>query len=177
MKKWQEKDYEGNIDKWSFDKKLDTGKDFDKEWKAYEKSGVWKGYDYYSPPLLDITYIEQMANALASKYKIKVKSGKCWAIDVDKKELEYNPQDLVSGTKATLIALLLHEIGHLKHTTSPTKLKSKYLDKRGGFEVLNMFEDFRIDNLMTKSYEGAEDVYKALDPIIESVAEKYEENS
>lgn len=178
-KVWKEVDYTGNLGNWGFKKKLGKQKSFDQEWKEYEETGIWKGYEEYVIPLLDATYIEQMANAFASKYKIKVQSSKNWSIDIEKKILFYDPASLMRGTKGALIACLLHEIGHLRHTTAPKILDSPYLKKYkiGAFTVLNLFEDFRIDDIMKKSYEGAEDVFEELKPLIKTIAEGYAERS
>jgi len=177
---WKKDDYEGNLGKkWGFGKKLGKETKFDEEWTEYEKTGIWKGYEEYVIPLLDATYIEQMANAFASKYNVKVQSGKVWCIDIKNRVLTYDPNDLLQGTKGCLIACLLHEIGHLRHSIEPKLLKSPFLDKykTGAFEIVNLFEDFRIDEIMKKSYEGAENVFEEQKPVIKEIAEAYTKRS
>lgn len=152
------------------------------EWNETEGTegfDYWKGYSYYQKPLLDYQYVEKMANALASQYKIEIKIGSYWAIDLKNKILTYDPLTLLSGTKANVICCLLHEIGHLAHSETADDLRSKgkssYLSKYegGAYEILNLFEDFRIDEIMSKAYEGAEDVFDSNKPKVEEMALKY----
>lgn len=156
------------------DKGWYTGDDY---WSDYQKTGNWRGYSYYATPTLDYRYIEQMANMFAAHHEVSVNIGQNIGIDIDKKILTYNPTLLMFGTKANMIAALLHEIGHLKHSVSAKNIVSPYLDKYGdgAYEVINMFEDFRIDTIMAKSYEGAEDIFAANEPIIEELARKFQE--
>lgn len=137
---------------------------YEAQMSLYNKTGEWRGYNYYKPPELDYRYIEQMANALSSQYKVNIEASNRWAIDLDKKLLLYNPEDLLTATKAKVLTSLLHEIGHLRHTSSPKELKGKYYSnpefEAGCHEVVNVFEDFRIDKIMVKSYPSAEDIYK-----------------
>ena len=147
------------------------------QWDEYEQTGVWRGYSYVE--LLDTTYITQMANLLAAKYNITVKPGEAWYVDVAKKELTYDPRSLQSGTKANLIVCLLHEMGHINYTTPTKKLKSPFLEKypNAAHEVINVFEDLRIDTIMAKSYASAEDIYEANKPIVKKVAEGLQKRS
>ena len=137
---------------------------YEAQMTLYNKTGEWRGYNYYKPPELDYRYIEQMANALSSQYKVDIQVSNNWSIDLDKKLLLYNPEDLLTATKAKVLTSLLHEIGHLRHTTSGKQLRGKYYDnpefEAGCHEVVNVFEDFRIDKIMVKSYPSAEDIYK-----------------
>lgn len=144
-------------------------------YEDYQSGGAWRGYQAYKPQTLDYRYIEQMANALASKHNVSVKVGDIWAIDLEKKELTYNPMTLMTGSKAQMIAGLLHEIGHLRHTTPVSKLKANQEYGSSGHEILNLYEDFRIDELMSTSYSGAGSVYEANIPVIESIAKGYGE--
>lgn len=151
------------------------------DWNKFQQTGEWHGYNYYQKPTLDYKYVEQMANAFSAKYNVEVRVGSVWGIDLRKKVLTYRPEDLMFGTKAHLIATLLHEIGHLRYSTYIDDIPNKgkffqsYYDSC--FEVMNLFEDFRIDKLMLKSYEGAEDVFESNKPVVKEIAEKYEQSA
>jgi len=167
---------QGSYD-YGFNRKLQSldGNVLNKDWETEE----WQGYESFKAPQLDYRYVEQMANAFAARYKIRVEIGKCWSIDLKNRVLTYDPKTLMTGTKAHLICCLLHEIGHLRHSTHQDELISKYLHKYGNnsFLVFNVFEDFRIDKMMSKAYEGAEDVFEANKPIIKKIASDYRRKS
>lgn len=148
-------------------------------WDYYKRTGKWRGVEYYQRSLVDYGYIEKMANAFAARFDIKIESGSQWSSDIKDKKLIYEPMSLMSYPKARIIALLLHEVGHLKFTGELKSSDSPYLMKykRLAKEVLNVFEDFRIDKIMLNSYEGAGDVYEAMKPVIEEVAQQYEKQS
>jgi len=158
-----------------------TDKDFwSKEWKEYEKTGIWEGYAKFEKSTLDFRYIEQMASALSAKYDIKVEVGSNWAIDLDTKTLTYNPQSLLFGTKAHLLASLLHEIGHLRHTTKFTETKLGKIgseNKVATKNALNAFEDMRIDKIMSNSYGSSKEIFEANKPIVEKLIAEQEEEA
>jgi Mg-chelatase subunit ChlD len=168
-----ESDYYTNDD-WGYGKKVSTldenGKkkknEFNDAWKDYTKSGVWKGYDYYKKPTLGYRYIQQIANTLAAQYKIDIEVGNTWEVDLEHKKLTYNPITLMYGTKGELLATLLHEIGKLRYSEAQSKLQSTFLSKYGNqvYRTLGVFEDLRVDMLMLKSYESAENVYESAIP-------------
>lgn len=165
-----------------FDMPLDTGKRA--EWEKgkyggskYGSYGYGYGYEYqyYRTPSLDYRYIEKMANLFASQYAITVKVGSDTSFDLKTKTLIYNPTALMYGTKANLIATLLHEIGHLRHSTDSPLLQSEYLKKypKAAFELVNVFEDLRIDEIMSRSYPSAAEVYEANVSIVKEQAETF----
>jgi uncharacterized protein with von Willebrand factor type A (vWA) domain len=148
----------------------------------YEKTGNWLGYNYYREATIDYRYIEQMANIFSAQADITVKTGDTWEIDLDTRTLKYNPMTLMFGTKADVVVALLHEIGHLRHTTRAEDIQAsgkKILEQypQSGFEVLNCFEDFRIDEIMRKSYAGSEDIYEANNEAVKKIAENYKAKS
>ncbi len=188
IKYWSEEGWEeggwlpwgGETYDYDFDRNLSV-KNQESDWDYYKRTDIWRGYNYRTFQTLDYKYIEQMANALAAKYKIEVKVGDSWKIDLENKILTYDPLTLVSGTKSRLITVLLHEIGHLRHTEPVSKIEKKqnpFIKKyfSGAFEVLNMFEDFRVDTLMKKSYEGAKDAYDSNKEVVRELAENYFRN-
>lgn len=146
-------------------------------WEYYKRTGFWRGY--YQPSTVDYGYLEKMANLLGSRFSIAVEAGADWSSDVKAKKLTYDPISLMKYSKARILALLLHEIGHLKYTQQPEAKDSKYLAKypKPAFEVFNVFEDFRIDRIMARAYAGAEDVYDANKPIIREMAQAYEQSA
>lgn len=160
---------------------------WEKEWSGYEKTGVWKGYNYYRQPTLDYKYVEQMANALSAKYNIDVRTGSGWSSDVKKKILIYDPLSLITGTKAQLINSLVHELGHINYTTPLEEIQvgqmyAKYKD-RGAKGVVNLFEDFRIDKLVERDFIRDYGELTATDILSENVesvkelASVYQQNS
>lgn len=158
-----------------------------KEWSGYEKTGIWKGYNYYAKPTLDYKYVEQMANALSAKYNIEVRTGRGWSSDVEKKILTYDPLSLITGTKAQLLNSLAHELGHINYT-SPSheitwgKMYEKY-QKRGAKGLLNLFEDFRVDYLVNKDFTRdygeltAQDILSENLEIVRELSVRYQEHA
>lgn len=170
-------DYYGGYN-YGFDRKINKKEEEDTkfDWNKWKSTGSkWYGYSYYKEATLDYGYIEKMANLFASKYDITVVPGSSTAINIKTKTFYYNPTNLMFETKASLIAIILHEIGHLLHTTHYDDLKSPYLDKytNPARLVVNAFEDFRIDDIMSKSYDWSEEIYEAMIPIVKEVAEGY----
>lgn len=147
--------------------------------KNYNTGGGWQGYEYYKKPELSYKYVQQMANGLAAQYKITVKVGSTWAVDLKNKTLTYNPTSLIYGTKSELLATLMHEIGKLRYSTHPDELKDKYLATYGmpAAEVLSIFEDVRVDYWMLKAYEGAAEIYESAIPAVDKKIKEYRELS
>jgi hypothetical protein len=169
----------GDLDSYDYSFSQETHKKETTAWEDYQQTGIWRGTAYYQKSLVDYGYVEKMANAFGAKYNITVEAGQGWSADVKSKVLVYEPMSLMQYSKARIIALLLHEIGHIKYTSvhedtdSPYLLKYKKLAK----DVLNCFEDFRIDKIMAKSYAGAEDVYESNKPVVREIAENYTNNA
>lgn len=172
---------------WDLDKKLiDNNRNEDKEtryettkseyadsYKEYEKTGHWTGY--YRQPQLTYKYVQQMASALSAQNNVKVQIGSQWKVDLLNKTLTYNPASLIYGTKAELLATLMHEIGKLRYVTHYSLLKNKYLTmyQKPANEVLSIYEDLRTDNLMLKAYESASEIYESVIPTIEVQVKNY----
>lgn len=142
----------------------------------FKKTGVWHGYEYYKRSTIDYKYVEQMANALSAAYNITIVQAKDWAIDLEKMRLYYNPTTLMYGTKADVMAALLHEIGHLRFTMLDSDMKHTGLTAKyptGAHEVINLFEDMRIDTLMKISYPGAEGIYESNKETVKKISGEY----
>ena len=173
--KWGQYDYgKGSYyDNYGFDYSYKDTKDYS-PYDHYQKTGIWQGYAYQ--PKIERRYVEQMANAFASSYNVNIKEGEKWALNLSTKTLEYNPDTLLEDTKSMVIALLLHEIGHLLHTSiiehkeSPRWLVP-YPHSAG--EILNLYEDFRIDEIMRQSYTGANEVYDSFEDMKDEIALEY----
>lgn len=173
------KAYESESYDYDFSKSYkDKEKEMADYWKSWKETGEWKGYQFQSQPKpqLDYKYIEQMANAFSAKFNVECRAGNHWSADPDQKILTYDSLSLVEQSKAFLITCLLHEIGHIKYTTSRNKLNCKYFKKFPDndliFQVINVFEDFRIDEIMSKSYAGASEAYKSLGETAKEIKEK-----
>ena len=181
-------DYGYSSRNWDFDKKLldnpTDEKDKKKKYQAvkstyyrsvetYEKTGVWGGY--YKTPKLTYKYVQQMASALSAMHGIKIQIGNGWNVDLLRKTLTYNPASLIYGTKAELLATLMHEIGKLRYVTHSSMLKNKYLSMydQPAKEVLSIYEDLRTDYLMLKAYESAAEIYESIIPTIETQVKGY----
>lgn len=174
---------------WGLDRKLNDGQKSGEK-KSYEiardefkgsygGTHNWKGYEYYKTQQLSYKYVQQMANMLASQYKITVQVGNTWEVDLKKKTLIYNPASLIYGTKSELLATLMHEIGKLRYGTHPDEIKEKYLATYGvpAVEVLSIFEDIRVDYWMLKEYEGAGEIYESAIPAVDKKVKEYREKS
>ena len=146
----------------------------------FEKTGTWHGYNHYQSATVEYRYIEQMANVLSAQHNIKVVPSNLWAIDIDNKILQYSPTSMMYGTKADVISLLLHEIGHLRHTTSEKNLSYTGIGRKyhpGAKLTLNAFEDIRIDGLMINSYASAPEVYESNKKTVQMITEKMNEKN
>ena len=151
-----------------------------KDWKKDFDTTDWRGYEYYLPIRIDYRYVEQMANALSARHNIKVELSQHWAIDLNKRILFYNPQTLMYGTKADVMVALLHEIGHLRFSRSYELLKhGTYSTKyhNACFMVLNLFEDYRVDERMMNAYSASQEIYLANGRTVLQLAEKYSQKA
>lgn len=150
---------------------------FSRSWDKYESSGKWKGYSYYKTPQLSYRFVQQMANIISSQYDITVEVGSSWTTDLKARKLIYNPSTLMFGTKGELFAVLLHEVGKLKHSKPMDELKSKWITeyKERGYEASTIFEDVRVDMKMLKSYPSAAEVYESQETLIKEVIKGYVE--
>lgn len=95
-------------------------------------------------------YVEAIATILSGEHKVTIKPGKSWSVQPAKKTLTYVPEHLVMMPLDYVRGILLHEIGHLKHTELTTSAaRDKY---RAMALVHNIGEDFRVDYLMRREY-------------------------
>ena len=114
------------------------------------------------------TWIRQIVTALSRKYNVSIKEGKNWAMQPEKKILSYNPKHLLALDRDTVLAILLHELGHLHHTTSKWCETSDIYDERpkAVFGTINALEDIRINELMSRSYQGSRELIDAMNELL-----------
>lgn len=150
-----------------------TKSSYNTQYSTYKKTGYWAGY--YKAPQLTYKYVQQMANALSAQHNIKVVVGNTWNVDLLHKTLTYNPASLIYGTKAELLATLMHEIGKLRHVTHSSLLGNKYITMydQPAKEVLAVYEDLRTDFLMLQAYESASEIYESVIPTVEQQVKGY----
>ena len=150
-----------------------TKTEYGNQYSTYQKTGYWGGY--YRQPQLTYKYVQQMANTLSAQHNIKVVIGNNWNVDLLHKTLTYNPASLIYGTKAELLATLMHEIGKLRYVTHSSLLRNKYIMmyEQPAKEVLSVYEDLRTDYLMLKAYESASEIYESVIPTVEKQVKGY----
>jgi hypothetical protein len=104
-----------------------------------------------------MSWLEQFAQTVAKKHKVKVKRGKSWSTDVEKAIVTY-PDRIRYLTPDEQMGMLLHEVAHVKYTDSIKDTK-KYplVEAYAGLtkSAVNMVEDLRIDKAIGKEYVGA----------------------
>lgn len=145
------------------------------DWDSYNKSGSWKGYEQYKPSTLSYSYVNQMANMIASQHMVNTKIGNDWSIDLDTKTLEYNPISLMKMTKGEVLATLLHEVGKISLCVSMKNIRNPFFNKYGenAYKVQSAFDDFRVDDKMISSYPSAAEVYESQNGILTDVVKEY----
>lgn len=99
------------------------------------------------------TYIRVLASALSSSYGVKVIESDVWAFDAANKVLKYNPVTLLEKNIDVVRGLLIHEIGHVVHTT-PVPSSQIYKDYPVINLIYNAFEDIRIEHALRSDYGG-----------------------
>src|SRR4030042_1275438 len=107
---------------------------------------------------------QQIASVLSGGLKVKIKEGNEWLYNYLDKTIYYRKEDLFSLRQLDVVANLLHEAGHAKYSTNPSKLKDgskvpkeKENHRKGLKELLNMIEDFRIEDKLRMEYPYAKD--------------------
>lgn len=102
----------------------------------------------------------QIANIVSGKLRVNIKQGNNWSYNFDTKTIQYRDLDLSYLTQEDVVANLLHEGGHAKYSIGPQSLvfpgvKDKH--KKPLKELVNVIEDFRIEDLLRKYYPYALD--------------------
>lgn len=164
---WYKREYKPKKSRRSYDYDDYGGYDY-----SFGTTKPQAGWYYYEPPLSE-SYIAQIVAALASQHKVTIERGDGWATDVKAKKLVYNSAALRYKSRVELLSCILHEVGHLRYTSPYDELGSPYVEKYGEPAKLavNVFEDFRVDDLMMKAYPVGGEIRQAFEGDIMNYAE------
>lgn len=113
-------------------------------------------------------WLRQVATALSSRYNVKIREGKGWAMDIHKRELIYKAEHLLALDRDTCLGILLHELGHLHFTASDWTEQSKLFKQypKITHNAVNAYEDVRINEKMSQSYMGSRDLIVAMNELL-----------
>lgn len=107
-------------------------------------------------------WISAIATALGKSHKVKITRGDKWAMDMVNKTLMYT-DDICFLDEDNVLALLLHEIGHLRFSEWYDETTAIYKDApEAAQNCINACEDIRIDDVMSRQYEGSFSLIDAL---------------
>lgn len=107
-------------------------------------------------------WIKAITSALSRKHDIKIMKGNTWAVNIEDKVLIYT-EDISYLDKETALALLLHEIGHIKHTDDfDTKTEIWKKAPEASKLSVNAIEDIRIDWTMAREYGNSWNIIEQL---------------
>jgi hypothetical protein len=86
----------------------------------------------------------------------------------EKRILTYKPQHLLALDRDTVLGILLHELGHLHHSDSDWQDNSVIFKERPDtvFPTVNALEDIRINETMSRSYQGSRDLIEAMNELL-----------
>jgi hypothetical protein len=113
------------------------------------------------------TWIRQVSTALSRKYGVSIKPGKNWAMNIEKGTLIYVENQLQALDQDTVLGLLLHEVGHFLHSDHHWTDKNKEfkMDPQRMHLIVNAIEDLRINETMSRSYQGSRALIQAMDEL------------
>jgi len=100
------------------------------------------------------SYLEALITALSNENKITFKEGKKWVTNVAKREVTYNPTDLVFAPALVAKGIIIHEVGHILFTDKIQKDTPNLIKHPSMQYVYNQFEDMRIEYLLMQQYRG-----------------------
>lgn len=122
-------------------------------------------YLYDHKKKISLGWLRAVCTALQRDNGVTIKRGDKWAADMDSKTIIYD-ENVVYLDEDTALGLLLHEIGHIRHTTKYNELKSskQLMDKFPSLTKMsiNFLEDPRIDEKMSNSYANSRAVMENL---------------
>jgi cobalamin biosynthesis protein CobT len=86
----------------------------------------------------------------------------------EKRILTYKKQHLLALDRDTVLGILLHELGHLHHSKSDWQENSKIFKERPNtvFPTVNALEDVRINETMSRSYQGSRELIDAMNELL-----------
>lgn len=103
--------------------------------------------------------ISRVAAAISASFDVTVTAGREWSMDIVNGELTYDADSLARFSVEAAVALILHEVGHLKHTTSIDRGTDIYREiPQTSFSAINMLEDIRVDHLTMMEFGNGEKV-------------------
>lgn len=119
--------------------------------------------------ILSPYWISAIASGLAKTHQVKIMRGERWAMDMKTKTLHYT-DDICFLDRENVLALLLHEIGHLRFSEWYDESTAIYKEApEASANCINACEDVRIDFMMSRMYEGS---YSLIDTLhYQSVAD------
>ena len=97
------------------------------------------------------SYIEAIATALSDKENITFNESNSWQTNVDKKQIDYNPLDLLNLPALAAKGLILHETAHVKYTDSIER-SPLAKDNESMQDIYNVLEDIRIEHKLESNY-------------------------
>lgn len=95
------------------------------------------------------SYLEGIITALGEQEGIVFKEDTSWFTDVEKKELHYNPHDLLSMQYLEAKGIMLHETAHCLFTEpigDQSELEKQFTNDMRA--IYNIFEDIRVEKKM-----------------------------
>lgn len=107
-------------------------------------------------------WIKAIATALGRQHKVTIRKGDSWAMDMENKVLTYT-DDICFLDENNILALLLHEIGHIRFSEWFDETTKIYKDApEAAQNCVNAMEDVRIDDIMSRQYEAS---YQLIDTL------------
>lgn len=101
--------------------------------------------------------IERIAALLSREHKIRIIASDDWKSDIKNKTVYYDRVDVFKLNEDHVLGLLLHEIGHIKHTSEiPKNLMGANPELR--HEIINVLEDIRIEEKISRAYRNSREI-------------------
>lgn len=101
--------------------------------------------------------LDRIAALLSREHKIRIVPSDDWRSDEATKTVYYNKVDVFKLSEDHVLGLLMHEIGHIKHTSKiPAAKLGQHPELRE--EILNVLEDIRIEERMSRAYRNSREI-------------------
>lgn len=116
-------------------------------------------------------WIAAIASALAREHKVVIRKGPNWALNLKSRELVYT-DEIGYFNEENVLAVLLHEVGHLRFSDMYDPKTQMFKEApEAGHLILNLMEDYRIDYIMEREYQGAAEIMEAMNQ--QAIAEAF----
>lgn len=100
----------------------------------------------------------RIAILLGREYRVQVVEGNSWAANIETKKVFYKKEDIYNLAEDHILGLLIHEIAHIKFTSScPLPQKNPELMK----SALNVLEDISVEKIIAKDYPNAGEILES----------------